>query len=440
MTAAAVPTLVRSIGRWSLAGLVLNGVIGSGVYGLPSVIAAKLGRDAWLAWVIAALAIAVIAACYAEVASRFSQAGGQYLYARLAFGSYLGLQMGWISYLVRLTSFAANINLFTIYLAEFVPAAGRGLAPPLIATVLLGGLVWLNVRGIRHATAMSNVFMVAKLVPLIAFAAGGLLLVAARGAVEPAPVPVPGTATWFDAVMLLIFAYGGFEAGLVPLGEAKNPERDAPVVLLGSLAVCVALFNAVQLVTLWSLPDAGSHPRPLADAARALVGPGGARFMTLGALLSLFGWGIAAMVNVPRLTFAMAEQGDLPPLFGRIHPRYRTPAVSIVACGLIAWLLVLSGSFLQNLTIAAISRLVTYGLVCATLVVFRRRDGTDPRVPPARFRLPAGLLVAGLGLLVSVALASRIGRREVVIMAVVVALATAHWAGNRRRQQPVGAG
>ena len=429
----AAPGLVRSIGRWSLVALLLNGVIGSGVFRLPAEMAGMLGGQAWIAWVIAGVAIGLVVASYAEVASRFGRAGGQYLYARVAFGSFVGLQMGWVSYLVRLTSAAVNVNLFAIYLAEFVPSVGRGPMAGVAAFCYLFIIASVNYRGVRQAAATSNFFAVIKVVPLVAFAAIGTWLVARHGAVEPNAVPLAGPGTWAEAVMLLIFGYGGFESAMVPLGEAKEPERDAPFALFVGLAGCMLLFVMVQLVTTWALPDAGAQARPLAAAARALVGPIGATVMAAAAVLSLVGWGMSAMVTIPRLTYAMAEQGDLPRIFGWVHPTYRTPAASIVAYAALVLLLALSGSFIQNLTIAVIARLLTYGLVCLTLLVFRRRDGKDPDLPPPRFRLPAGQLVAALGIAVSLFLGTRLGVREVVMMAVVMGLGTLHWLLMRGR-------
>lgn len=416
--------LIRSIGRWTLAGLVLNTVIGSGVYGLPSVVSATLGPQAWIGWIIAAVLIGVIVACFAEVASRFGRQGGQYLYAREAFGPFLGLQMGWVTYLVRLTSVAANINLLTIYLGEFFPAAATGGGRVAVSAGYLGVIALLNIRGIRQASWASNVLIVVKLVPLILFGAVGLGLAVGQGPVSPAAVASPTALTWLQAVMVLIYAFAGFESAVLPLGEARDPGRDAPFALFFGLAGCLLIFTAVQLVTTFALVDPGAHPRPLADAARALIGPAGATFMTLGAVLSLAGWGLSTMILVPRLTYAMAEHGDLPAAFAWVHPRYRTPVVSILAYTVLAFVLSLSGGFVQNVTISVISRLFTYALVCLALPVFRRRDGRDPTLPPARFRLPAGNLLAALGVVITIALGARMSPREAVIMAVVVGAGT----------------
>ncbi len=419
------PGLVRTIGRWTLVGLVLNGILGSGVFGLPSVIAGKVGAAAWWAWLVAALVIGVIMACFAEVASRYRGAGGPYLYAREAFGSFLGIQMGWLAYLVRLTAAATNANLLVIYLAEFWPGASTRPAGALVLLLVVGGLAALNYRGVRHGATTSNVFIISKLLPLVVFGLVGLALVMVRGAVSPGPPTAPVTAgIWVETILLLIFAYGGFEAALVPMAEARAPERDAPFALLVALLVCTAIYTLVQVVVSLTLPDAAAHARPLAAAARVLAGPAGAALITIGALLSISGYLAGAMINTPRLTWAMAERGEFPRFFARVHPGYRTPYLSIVVFGALVLALALSGSFVQNLTLSAVSRLGTYGLVCLALPVLRRRSDA----PPPRLRLPAGTLTASLGVIFSLVLATRMTPRELGILAVVAAIAAGNWA------------
>ena len=150
--------LVRAIGRWSLAALVVNCIIGSGVFGLPSVLAGLIGRASLLAVVLAAVVMGVIMACVAEVSSRFAQTGGPYLYAREAFGRFMGIQVGWLLWFVRLTACAANANLFVTYLGEFWPLATQPSAKLAILSLLIGILAAINVRGVRAGTHVSNAF------------------------------------------------------------------------------------------------------------------------------------------------------------------------------------------------------------------------------------------------------------------------------------------
>jgi amino acid transporter len=428
------PALLRAIGRWSLVALVLNGVIGSSVFGLPSVITGKVGAMSPVAWLVAALGIATVVACFAEVASRFSEAGGPYLYAREAFGRFAGIEMGWLSYLVRLTASATNANLFVISLGEFWPPAQGPLASRLVLAAVIIPLAFVNYRGVRHGARLSSIAIMLKLAPLLLFVAAGLLLALPREGPDLPSGPAD-VRHWLDAILLLVFAYGGFEAGLVPLGEARDPRRDAPIALAVTLLVCATLYSLVQVVVNAALVDPTAHERPLAAAALGFLGPGGAVVMALAAMISVYGYLAGAMVNVPRLTWAMADHGDLPPFFGRIHPQFRTPAVSVALFAVLVWALAASSGFLQNLTLSAVSRLFTYGAVCCALLVFRARDAAGPgtSVPAPTFRVPYGILVAALGLGFSIVLATRMTQKEAVALGVTLLLGGLNWAWVRYR-------
>ncbi|HZC22542.1 MAG TPA: APC family permease, partial [Candidatus Binatia bacterium] len=226
--------LVRAIGRWSLVALTINCILGSGIFGLPSQVADLLGKHSIWAVVLAGMAMAVIIACYAEVASRFSETGGTYIYCRVAFGRLTGLQVGWMMMLSRLTACAANANLLVIYLGTFWPQVAHPATRFAIITVLLGILLAINYRGVQDGTVVSNFFVVAKLVPLaVVGLAGGYYLFGHAG-VSWAQTNA-NASTWRDAMLLLFFAYGGYEAAMNPMGEARNPKRDAPFALFVAL-------------------------------------------------------------------------------------------------------------------------------------------------------------------------------------------------------------
>jgi basic amino acid/polyamine antiporter, APA family len=425
--------LPRAIGRLALTGLVLNAVIGSSVFGLPAVIAARLGPASPWAWIVAAGGMALVVACFAEVASRFHQAGGAYIYARAAFGPLAGIQMAWLTYLVRLTAAATNANLFVIYLAEFWPRATGPVEGRLILGLVVVPLALANYRGVGAGLGISSAFTVAKLLPLGVFVAVGIPLVLAGGGAAAPPAQDPGLAGWLEVVLLLVFAYGGFESALIPLGEAKDPRRDAPVALLGALGFCAVLYTMVQIVVTATVSDPAGSDRPVADAARLFLGAPGATLMAVGALISVYGYLAGAMLLVPRLTFAMAEQGDLPPWMGAVHRRFFTPHVSVALFAGLVWLLAASGGFLQNLTLSAVSRLLTYGAICIALIVFRRRERLgEARVGPARLRIPAGTPVAVLGLGFTAVLALRMNGRELLVLAATLLAGLAHWSRMRR--------
>ena len=421
--------LPRTIGRLALVGLVLNAVIGSSVFGLPGTVASRLGAQSALAWLVAAVGVGLIILCFAEVASRFREAGGAYLYSRAAFGRFAGIEMAWLTYLVRLTAAATNANLFVIYLGEFWPGAVGRLAGPLVLLAVLGPLAAANYRGSAAGVGVSSVFTVAKLLPLAVFMVAGLVILIRSGPIaQPDPGLAPSAKDWLEVVLMLVFAYGGFESALIPMGEAKDPRRDPAIALVAGLGICVVIYTLVQVVTSATLADPGASARPLADSARVLLGTPGATLMAAGALISVYGYLAGVMLLVPRLTHAMAEQRDLPRWLGAVHERFLTPHRSVLLFAVLVWVFAASGSFLQNLTLSAASRLLTYGVVCGALVAFRRRERAgDPGVRAAWFRVPAGGAVAALGLLFTAVLATRMNVREAVLLALTLAAGAAHW-------------
>jgi amino acid transporter len=236
-----------------------------------------------------------------------------------------------------------------------------------------------------------------------------------------------GAGTWLEAILLLVFAYGGFESALLPLGEARNPRRDAPVALFTALGLCALLYTLVQLVVLAMLADPAATDRPLAAAAQVFLGPLGAWLMAAGALVSVYGYLAAAMVNVPRLIYAMAAEGDLPPRLAAVHLRFRTPHLSVGLFAATVWVFAAAGGFLGNLSLSAVSRLLTYGMVSLALVVFRSREQREGGVDPAWFRVPGGTAVAVLGLAFSAVLALRMKPLELAVLAGTLACGLVHY-------------
>src|ERR1700691_1756382 len=426
--------LIRAIGRWSLVARVVNSTIGSGVFGLPSTVAALIGNYSPYAVLAAGAGMSVIIACFAEVASRFQQAGGPYLYARVAFGRMMGIQTAWMLWLGQVAAPAANANLFVIYLGEFFPHAKDPLPRAIILTVLVGLLTLINIRGVRAGAQVSNVFTAAKLIPLFAVIVLGLFVLQAHHwTIATAPIASPNTSQWLKAMLLLVFAYGGFETALAPMSEAKNPRRDAPFALFTALLLCTVIYALIQWVVVGVLPDAAHSQRPLADVARIAVGPLGAALVAIGALISFYGYLSAKILAMPRVPFALAEQGDFPKVFATVHSRFHTPYVSILAFAAMVWGLALLGDFKWNVTLSAVARLLYYGVGCAALPILRRKQ---PEAAGAMFHLPAGNFFAILGLILCLILVMGVDRSQSLILIGTIALAFVNWVVVSRRTIP----
>jgi APA family basic amino acid/polyamine antiporter len=209
--------------------LVINCIIGSGIFGVSSELTRLLGRASPIAMVVAALAMAVIMVCVAEVASQFSEPGGPYLYVRTAFGRFAGMQLGWFHLLSTIGGGAANAALFMIYLAGILCWSGRGWQRLFVLTVLIFIPTVANYIGVRSGARLTNVLTVAKLLPLGLLIFLGVVRFGGRfELLRVSEITAPSGASWLSALLLLIFAYGGYENALIPTGEVKNPRRTVP--------------------------------------------------------------------------------------------------------------------------------------------------------------------------------------------------------------------
>jgi len=420
--------LVRSIGRWSLTALMINSIIGGGIFGLPSILAAKLGALSPLSCLGAGLGVLIIAGCIAEVSSRYEETGGLYLYARDALGRFAGLLVAWLTWLTRIAAPAAVANLFCTYLAQFFPALGTRAGELLMLAILLGHLAFLNYIGVKTGKNVSNLFTAVKVSFLLFFVITGLLVLLVRPEIRvPFTFPFVSAKNWFEAVLLLVYAYGGFEGALFVGGESTNPKRDTPIALLLALGAVAIFYTAVQFVTIATLPWAGSSARPLSDAAQHFLGPAGAMAMALAALVSAYGYLSANMLHSPRITFAMAEHGDFPFILAAIHPRYRTPYFSIILYAVAVFIFAALGNFQWNAMLSAVSRLAIYGAMAAAVPVLRRRNDGK-----AQFLLPAPHFFAALAFVFPIVLLTQMGRGEFYVVGATCAIALLNWVFLRR--------
>jgi amino acid transporter len=388
----ASPTLLRAVSRWQIVGLAINDVIGSGIYLLPAAAAALLGAASLWAVLLAGLAVTLLVLCYAQAASYFDEPGGGYLYAREAFGRFVGFEVGWMTWLTRIASAAALANGLALAAAEVWPAAGQPGGRAIVIVAGLGLVTWINVVGVLAGARMGVLFTIAKMVPLVCFVVvGAFFMDWTRLAVHAWP---PGD-RFGEAALLLLFAYAGFENSAAGAGEYRNPRRDLPFALVAMIAIVTATYVAIQAVAIGTLPDLAHAASPLAEAASRFAGPGAALLLTIGAVVSILGNIGNTTLFGPRYAYALAVDGFGPRALARVDPRYRTPRVAIVAQSVVALMLALTGSFVQLALLSVVARLTTYVATTTSLLVLRRRFAGRPDTVV----LPGGPLVplAALG-------------------------------------------
>ncbi|HVC31050.1 MAG TPA: APC family permease [Steroidobacteraceae bacterium] len=394
--------LLRAVSRWQLVGLAINDVVGSGIYLLPAAAAALLGGASVWAVVLAGVAVALLVLCFAEASSYFDQPGGAYLYTREAFGPLIGFEVGWMTWLSRVTAIASMANGLVQAMAFFGPAAESHWGRAAIICGLILPLAGINVRGVSAGARTAVVLVIAKMLPLAFFIAAGAWFVDPSRLAIVAP---PRGAALGQAALLLLFAYGGFENTPVAAGEYHNPRRNVPFALLLMILIVTLLYGAVQVVALGTLPRLAHSPSPLADAAQRFAGHPGAWLLTLGAMLSIAGIAGNTMLTGPRYLFALAADGYGPRWLARVHPVYRTPTFAIAFQAVVALALAMSGSFVQLAGLSVIARVATYIGTAAAVPILRRRLADracvrlplGPAIPIAAMVVAAALLGSATG-------------------------------------------
>ena len=391
--------LVRGIRQWDLIGLTINSVIGAGIFVLPAKAFGLIGPYSLIAFVACAFVAVLIVLCFAEVSSRFTDTGGPYRYARVAFGPTFGFQVGWMNWLARISAYATNCNLLVVYLSFFWPAANSGLRRMLVITILTGAITAINYIGVRDATVTSNFFTIAKLLPLLVFIATGLFFLA------PANFTLgtaPSLGSFSTTVLLIVYAFTGFENASVPAGEIENPRRSLPIAILAAIVIVTAVYLLIQAVCIGTLVDLGKTERPLAEAANSFLGPIGASLIAAGAITSIIGNLNVNLLSSPRIPFAMAMQGELPQKLAAVHKRFHTPHIAILLTAALVLALTLSSSLIYALTVSTIARLLAYAATCAALPRLRYQKDA----PAAMFILPGGIVISIVAILLSLWLLS----------------------------------
>jgi amino acid transporter len=340
----------------------------------------------------------------------------------------VALLVAWLTFLTRIAAPSAVANLFCTYLTQFFPALAARRWQLVVMAILIAQLAVFNYIGVKTGKNISNLFTGVKVSFLLLFVVAGWLALLFRPEIRvPFSVPVISAKSWFEAILLLVFAYGGFEGALFVGGESKNPKRDTPIALLLALVIVCVIYTAVQFVTMATLPGVATSATPLSDAAQRFLGPLGSAAIALAALVSGYGYLSANLLHAPRVTYALAENGDFPGFFAAIHARYHTPYPSILLYAVILFIFSALGNFQWNAMLSAVSRLGIYGIMALAVPVLRRRHDAK-----AQFLLPFPYVFSGLALLFSLALLARMGRGEFYVVGSACAVALLNWLLVRR--------
>lgn len=368
-------TLKREIGQLGFAAITLNGVIGGGLFVLPAIAAAKVGwLSPWLFLLCGTLFMTIVL-CFARLGSLFQQTGGPSVYVLQSFGPFLGFQTGWLLCIGRVIAMAANANLMATYLAWFFPELNTLLARNTMICLVIGGLTTVNYVGVRQGLQTIFILTVLKLLPLVLLITVGIphLTWTTAETINPPAMMVLG-----ETILVLFYAFVGFESGSVNAGEAQQPKRDIPRALVKTVLFTAFVYFLLQWLCMSVLPDLGQSKQPLADVALVLLGDWGAGLMAFAAIVSIFGNLSSIMLATPRMSYALARDHCLPKWFGELHPRFSTPMYSILFVGCSSLALAVSNTFIYLAVLATLVRLVGYVLCIASLPLLEKRAGLWP--------------------------------------------------------------
>jgi len=428
-------TLKRALGRWDLTAIGVNSVIGGAIFLWPAQVAAQIGAWSPIGFVLIGLLSLSVALCFAELSSRFDATGGPYLFTRAAFGGFVGFEVGWMQWFTRPASQASIMAAMVVALGYYFPALTAGWRRALFLAALTLVFAGINTRGIRQGTLAVNVLTLAKLVPLLIFIAIGAAFVQPR---RLTVLPAITIQQALAAGLLLIFVYGGYEVVPVPGGEALDPRRDVPFAMIATIVTAAIVMTLIQIVAQGVLPDLAGHATPIADAAAAFLGAGGALLIGIGSVVSMAGTIAGHVLSGSRLIFALAEGDQLPAFFARIHPRFQTPVNAIVFTSAVALILALSGSFTAVAVVSVLARLLVYAGSAAAVLRLRSQAPSAPEVKRATFVAPLGPTAPIVAMGVCAALAAGATRDQLLGGGAALVAGALFFAASRMRNRQFG--
>ncbi|WP_407881531.1 APC family permease [Furfurilactobacillus entadae] len=396
--------LKSKFGLLSVILLGINSIIGSGIFLLPGQAEAMLGPASILVFVFDMLLIVSIALCYAEDATYFDENGGPYLYAKAAFGDFVGYEVGFSVWAISIIAWATMSTAFTTALGAIFPVLQQPLWKDVTIFVLLGTLTLINISGVTLTKMVNDIVTVAKLIPLILFVVVGVFFI--NGAhFTPFVVTTTNFNNAFGSAAILIFyAFTGFEAITIAAQEFRNPQRTIPVAIMVVLGVVALLYIAIQVVSIGVL---GGHlagnTAPIQAGLAKMLGPVGTTIVAVGTIVSILGIATAQSFYLPRIGASMADNGVMPKIVGRRN-RQGVPAVAMIISFLIAFPLAISGTFQTLAAISVVSRFAQYIPTILAVLVFRHRK---LHANETAFRLPFGPVLPVTAVLVSLWLLSK---------------------------------
>ncbi len=410
--------LKKVIGIPELALSILNGVIGAGIFALPAIISIALGAFGIFGYVFCGIMMAAIMLCYAEIGTKVTSSGGSYAYVEAAFGAFPAYIVNWLYFFGwGMIGSAALVNIIADSLSVMFPILSNTLPRGIFFFLLISFMILVNIRGAKQGILMVKIITIIKILPLIALIVMGTGLIKAENLHWE---KMPSFQTFGNTMLILFFAFAGFETCLGASGEIKNPKRTVPWgIIMGGLLVLV-IYMLLQTVTqgvlgkdMHQFKDA-----PLAALAERIVGNKGATVLLLAAAISCFGSVFMDILATPRSLFAMSNDGMFPKFCGKLHSKYATPYWAIVFYGGGIFLFSVLGGFKQLASLASAAILLIYLAVVLSTVKMRKQKNPDRSL----FLAPGGWATPLIGIATILWLLTSLTRMEILSTLIFIAV------------------
>lgn len=374
--------LTKGIGGIGAALLVLNGLIGAGIFALPAKMAAELGAFSPYIFLIFGALMLTIVWCFGQLAVFYQETGGPVVYARKGFGDAAAFQTGFVYYLARATAIAANMHVLLLYAGYLWPEINTGMGKSLAIIALTSLLIFVNIVGLKAAMRSLDTISVLKLLPFIALIGVGywqLDFSTATAATTPALDTISAGA------LITLYAFIGFETVVVTSGETNSPKKTIPRALMLTVSGIALFYFCVQWLYWHTVGAETPDSAPLIALANIIFGKTGALVMTLTAVVSVAGNLLANMISTSRLTYSMARQSLIPKnlgknWLGKVHGEFATPYISVLVLGVFAGLMALSGSFVWLAISSVLARLVVYAVCVIVLIKAQHQRTYSPNI------------------------------------------------------------
>ena len=388
----------RKIGFWSIVLLGINSIIGSGIFLLPNKAMNLIGPASLLVILFDMLLVVTIALCFAEAGGMFKKNGGPYVYAKEAFGDFIGFEVGFMKWAISIIAWATMAVGFTTALSAVWPTAQNTFVKNSIILIILVGLGIVNILGVNISKVLNNIITIGKLVPLVIFVAIGIFLIKGSNFTPVFPNEVYQSGSFGAAALLIFYAFTGFESIAVAAEDMENPEKNVPKAIIAVMIIVSLFYLLIQAVSIGILgPELATSTTPIATASSKFLGSGGGILVTAGTLISIGGINIAASFITPRTAVALAEDGLLPKVMAKYNKK-GTPYVAIIVTVALAIPVALSGSFVKLAAISVVSRFAQYLPTCLAIPVLRKKR---PDLTSS-FRVPFGPVIPAIAVIVSI--------------------------------------